>query len=82
MAAIDANLHFPEAATIYSCTLGVPITKKGTPWLYTLLQRTLTNAGMATYKAKINYQRPRPFMVNGKPICSPDEETMLKGDGS
>ena len=82
VAAIDANLHFPEAAAIYSCTLGVPITKEGTPRLYTLLQRTLTDAGLATYKAKINYQRPRPFMVNGKPICSPDEETMLRGDGS
>tara|TARA_Y100000589_G_C27095967_1_gene605941 strand:- start:339 stop:1082 length:744 start_codon:yes stop_codon:yes gene_type:complete len=82
VAAIDANLHFPEAAAIYSCTLGVPITKGGTPRLYTLLQRTLTDAGLATYKAKINYQRPRPFMVNGKPICSPDQETLLRGDGS
>ena len=82
VAAIDANLHFPEAAAIYSCTLGIPITKDGTPRLYTLLQRTLSDAGLATYKAKNNYQRSRPFMVNGKPICSPNEEKMLRGDGS
>ena len=82
VAAIDANLHFPEAAAIYSCTLGIPITKEGTPRLYTLLQRTLSDAGLATYKAKNNYQRPRPFMVNGKSICTPDEEEMLRGDGS
>lgn len=82
VAAIDANLNFPEAAAIYSCTLGVPITKEGTPRLYTLLRRTLTDAGLATYKAKNNYQRPRPFMVNGKPICTPDEETLLRSDGS
>ena len=82
VAAIDANLHFPEAAAIYSCTLGIPITKEGTPRLYTLLQRTLSDAGLATYKAKNNYQRSRPFMVNGKPICSPNEEKMLRGDGS
>ena len=82
VAAIDANLHFPEAAAIYSCTLGIPITKEGTPRLYTLLQRTLSDAGLATYKAKNNYQRSRPFMVNGKPICSPNEEEMLRGDGS
>jgi len=82
VAAIDANLHFPEAAAIYSCTLGIPITKDGTPRLYTLLQRTLSDAGLATYKAKNNYQRSRPFMVNGKPICSPNEEEMLRGDGS
>ena len=59
VAAIDANLHFPEAAAIYSCTLGIPITKDGTPRLYTLLQRTLSDAGLATYKAKNNYQRSR-----------------------
>ena len=82
VAAIDANLHFPEAAAIYSCTLGIPITKEGTPRLYTLLQRTLSDAGLATYTAKNNYQRSRPFMVNGKPICSPNEEKMLRGDGS
>ena len=82
VAAIDANLHFPEAAAIYSCTLGVPISEEGTPRLYTLLRRTLSDAGLATYKAKNNYQRPRPFMVNGKPICTPDEETLLRGDGS
>ena len=82
VATTDANLHFPEAAAIYSCAVGVPITKDGTPRLYTLLQRTLTDAGLATYKAKINYQRPRPFMVNGKPICTPDWETKLRGDGS
>ena len=82
VAAIDANLNFPAAAAIYSCTLGVPITKDGTPRLYTLLRRTLSDAGLATYRAKNNYQRPRPFMVNGKPICTPEEETMLRGDGS
>ena len=58
VAAIDANLHFPEAAAIYSCALGVPITEEGTPRLYTLLRRTLTDAGLATYKAKTTINAP------------------------
>lgn len=82
VAAIDADLNFPVAAAIYSCALGVPITKDGTPRLYTLLRRTLTDAGLATYRAKNHYQRPRPFMVNGEAICTPEEETLLRSDGS
>ena len=82
VAAIDADLNFPGAAAIYSCALGVPITKDGTPRLYTLLRRTLTDAGLATYRAKNHYQRPRPFMVNGEAICTPEEETLLRSDGS
>ena len=82
VAAIDADLNFPGAAAIYSCALGVPITKDGSPRLYTLLRRTLTDAGLATYRAKNHYQRPRPFMVNGEAICTPEEETLLRSDGS
>ena len=40
LAARDADLNFPAAASIYSCALGVPISKKETPRLYTLLHRT------------------------------------------
>lgn len=82
VAAIDADLNFPGAAAIYSFAHGVPITKEGTPLLHTLLRRTLTDAGLATYRAKNHYQRPRPFMVNGEAICPPEEETLLRSDGS
>ncbi len=47
-----------------------------------LLRRTLADLGLATYSAKNAYQRERPFMVNGEPICTPEEEEMLRGDGS
>ena len=41
-----------------------------------------TDAGLSTYRAKNKYQRPRPFMVNGEPICTPAEEERLKKSGS
>jgi acid phosphatase (class A) len=78
----DAELKFPEAAETFSCALGIPITEKGTPHLYMLLRRTLTDAGLSTYKAKTHYQRKRPFMVNGLPICTPEDEEKLRKDGS
>ena len=81
-AAIDAELKFPEAADIFSCALGVPITEKETPYLYMLLHRTLTDAGLSTYGAKRKYKRQRPFMLNNKPICTPQEKAKLEKDGS
>ena len=77
----DAELMFPEAADTFSCALGIPITEKDTPHLYILLRRTLADSGLSTYTAKKHYQRKRAFMVNGEPICTPEEEEKLRKDG-
>jgi len=82
LAAKDAELMFPEAAGAFSCALNAPITEQDTPHLYMLLRRTLADAGLSTYTAKNQYQRTRPFMVNGEPICTPEEEAGLRKDGS
>lgn len=82
LATKDANLHFPEAANTFSCSLNAPITESDTPYLYQLLRRIVTDAGLSTYWAKLEYERPRPFMLNNKPICTPDEETKLRKSGS
>ncbi|MFT5699175.1 MAG: acid phosphatase (class A) [Desulforhopalus sp.] len=82
LATKDAVLMFPEAASTFSCVLGIPITEKDTPHLYMLLRRTLADAGLSTYTAKNKYQRKRPFMKNNEPICTPDEEEDLRKDGS
>jgi acid phosphatase (class A) len=78
----DADLHFPAAADAFSCSLGIPVSEEDTPALYMLLRRTLTDVGLASYSAKNAYQRQRPFMVNGAPICTPDDEQLLRNDGS
>lgn len=82
LAAEDAKLMFPQAAGTFSCALGVPISAQDTPHLYMLLRRTLADAGLSTYKAKDHYSRTRPFVVNNKTTCSPEEEEHLKKDGS
>jgi len=82
LAAKDAELMFPQAADTFSCVLDAPITEQDTPHLYMLLRRTLADAGLSTYTAKNQYQRTRPFMKNKDPICTPDEEELLKKDGS
>ena len=46
------------------------------------MQRSLTDLGLATYPAKKAHQRPRPFLINGDAICTPDDRELLETDGS
>ncbi|MET0540139.1 MAG: phosphatase PAP2 family protein [Variovorax sp.] len=82
MAVSDANLHFPEVASVFSCALGVQVSEQATPNLSMLLRRTLTDTGLATYKAKDKYVRTRPFVVYKTASCTPKEEAFLAKDGS
>lgn len=82
LAAQDAELRFPAAADTFSCAADVKIDPVTTPRLYTLLRRTLTDAGLSTYPTKTKYQRQRPFMARGGPICTPAEADHLRADGS
>ena len=78
----DADLDFPFAAGTFACALGTVIDAQHTPATYRLLRRTLADASMSTRAAKERYQRVRPFVENGEPTCTPDEEAGLRGNGS
>ncbi|MFC3639962.1 phosphatase PAP2 family protein [Camelimonas fluminis] len=83
VAARDAVYSFPRAVDAFSCTIGVEINEKTTPHLNMLLRRTLTDAGLATYKAKNNYNRQRPYVAaNDNGTCFADHEEGLRKDGS
>ena len=81
-AASDAELHFPEAIEAFNIVLDQAISEETTPMVYMIIRRTLADAGLSTYAAKDHYQRKRPFMVNGSPTCTPEEEDYLSEDGS
>jgi acid phosphatase (class A) len=78
----DAILYFPEALDAFTGIPDVSISEEQTPNLVILLRRTLSDAVLSTYAAKNHYQRKRPFMVNRKPTCTPEEEEQLMKDGS
>ena len=82
LATSDADLQFPAAADVFACALGIQVSEQNTPALYMLLRRTLTDIGLAPYSAKNAYQRERPFMVSGTPVCTPKDEEALRKDGS
>ncbi len=79
---VDADLSFPAGADQFSCALGVAVSVEHTPALYHLLERSRIDASTATKAAKNHYQRPRPFMVNNEPTCTPEDEEGLRGNGS
>lgn len=82
LAAADANLKFPEAANAFACATGFNVDETSTPHLYTLLQRTIIDAGQSTYAAKQKYNRQRPFEATGDPTCVPEDEPVLRGNAS
>lgn len=82
VATTDAVLTFPQAASTFSCALGVPVSAKDTPYLNILLRRSLVDAGLSTYGAKDRYKRTRPFVANKTGMCTPAEAAKLEKDGS
>jgi acid phosphatase (class A) len=82
LAAKDADLFFPQAPNNFACALGAVISEEKTPRLYHLMLRALVDGGLSTYKAKIKYNRMRPFTINNAPICTPEDEKILRHDGS
>ena len=82
LAAADADLKFPHAANVFACALGIDVDPTRTPHLYTLLQRTIIDAGQSTYPAKLKYGTNRPFEDTGNPTCVPADESALRGNPS
>ncbi|WP_436223482.1 acid phosphatase [Cupriavidus necator] len=82
LATEDAVLTFPQAASAFSCVLGVPVSEKDTPYLNILLRRSLVDAGLSTYGVKDRYKRTRPFVANKTPMCTPADAAKLEKDGS
>lgn len=82
LAVKDADLSIPAVAATFSCALNAPIGERETPHLDRLMSRVLSDVSRSVAKAKNFYRRPRPFMVNGKPLCTPDYEAPLRKSGS
>jgi acid phosphatase (class A) len=78
----DADVNFPEAAGVFSCAVGAPITRNDTPYLYQLLRRVASDAGYSGDGAKDLYKRSRPFIANKEPPCTPEDMNRLGTDSS
>lgn len=82
LATQDALLSQTSGGDTFSCAAGFKIDAVSTPKLNALLLRTASDLGRSTSATKRKYMRPRPFTVNGKPMCTPDQDAVLRHDGS
>lgn len=78
----DADLRPAHAAAAFSCAAGFSIDTAQSPALIRLLSRAMADLGGSTAEVKRRYMRPRPFMENGQPMCTPDWDKILRRDGS
>lgn len=82
LAMIDADLRKGKTLGPFSCAAGIALSDEATPVTAHLLRRARSDFGASTGGVKRRYQRPRPFMTNGEPSCTPEIENFLRHDGS
>ena len=82
LATQDALLSPETASATFSCAAGFQISATNTPKLNALLMGTASDLGRSTSATKNKYKRPRPFTVNNKPMCTPEQDAVLRNDGS
>lgn len=82
LARLDADLEFPQPAKTFSCAMDIDINDNRTPHLFRLMQKVLTDAGLSTYGVKNAFHRTRPFVAHNEGTCWPDQEPLLRNDGS
>lgn len=81
-ATIDAELTGQDVADVFSCAAGFVISEATTPRLNALLRKSMPDLAFSVYPTKRKFMRPRPFMVNNAPTCTPQDEDRLRRDGS
>lgn len=82
LAAADADLGPGAVPGAFSCAAGVAISDRATPAIMHLLRRATADFGTSTSGVKALYNRPRPFTVNNRPTCVPNDEGALRNNGS
>ena len=65
----------------FSKAIGIEISKKNTPITHDFMEEFISGY-FGTDKAKKNYQRIRPFMYFHNHSCTPENENLLRKDGS
>ena len=82
LAANDADLGWPHMVVTFEALLGTSLSDGSKPHTAMLLRRAAADAGLSTYRAKNQYKRVRPFVENKVGSCTPQDEELLRGDGS
>ena len=77
LAVSDAQFGPGAIMREYSCAAGMALAPAIDPALFRLLSRMVEDSEAIEQHAKAVYKRPRPFVENGGPMCTPDDKSIL-----
>ena len=78
----DAECNADYICRIFSPAMGITLSKDSTPAIYELLNRAVETIDLGDHKAKAFYSRRRPYMVFDEPTLVPNDEEVLRKNGS
>ena len=81
LAIADADRSADATNRAFQCSSGIDVTAKETPVLFKLLAKLRLDVRAASYRAKLHYKRPRPWVANNAKVCAPSE-ALVRDDGS
>jgi len=82
-AIVDASFSPENLGNKFLDAFGIEISPQRTPITYNLVYRLVsTLGGAASNKAKEHYMRIRPFMFYNEGTCLPEDEHILRNNGS
>lgn len=70
----DADVRPAAMLYAFSCAAGIALTPENAPRLLRVLQRATADGGAQMGKAKEQYKRERPYVIDQGPTCQPPEE--------
>lgn len=81
-AVLDSKRGSASTLEAFSCAFGMDINASRTPRLFKMLERVNIDLRRAAYPIKNLYKRQRPYVVYHTQTCSPDDEALVKREGS
>ena len=81
LAIADADRGADATNRAFQCSSGIDVTATDTPVLFQLLAKLRLDVRAASYRTKLHYKRPRPWVANKAKVCTPSEE-LVRNDGS
>jgi len=78
----DAIWNMDSTLAVYNIPFGMTISKEETPEIYKFITTSVRTCDLIGRKAKVFYQRKRPFMVMNEHMLSSWEEEGLRNNGS
>jgi acid phosphatase (class A) len=81
-ARLDAEYSIARIAAVFTPVMGIEISETNTPQIWKLLADATKTANFACDSAKKTYMRQRPYMVYNEPTLVPEDEAVLRKNGS